>query len=134
MHRLVALALMAVLLVAGCATTPTDGRIRSQVVAALSAHGADQLYDIDNFNVVSGKAQDDGTYRAKVHYDIVLKQGFQHLPHELQQDPKLFKAVLALGGVVARAALSGTPIKAGAHLPVDDEVTLVKGDDGWVLQ
>jgi hypothetical protein len=134
MRRLAPPILILSLLIVACSNVPSEGRIRSQVVAALSAHGADQLYDIQSFKVLSGQKQDDGTYVARVHYEIVLKQGIKTLPKEVLDDPKLIRSALLLGRALARAAIAGTPIKVGAHIPVDDEVTLVKSDNGWILQ
>jgi hypothetical protein len=134
MSRFTAPILLAALLVAGCSGVPSDGRIRSEVVDALQAHGADKLYDIQGFKVVSGHQPDDNTYVASVHFEIVLKQGISHLPKELESDPKLIRTLVVLGAATARAVISGTPIEVGSHIPVDEEVTLVKGDSGWVLQ
>jgi hypothetical protein len=134
MRRLVAPILLAALLVTGCSGTPSDGRIRAEVTEALTAHGADKLYDVQGFKVVSGQQQDSNTYVAKVHYDLVLKRGINRLPKELESDPKLIRTLMVLGAAMARAVISGTPIEVGSHIPVDDEVTLVKGDGGWVLQ
>jgi hypothetical protein len=134
MRRLAPPILLLYLLITACSDVPSEGRIRSQVVAALSAHGADQLYDIQSFRELSGHKQDDGTYVASVHYEIVLKKGITTLPQEVLADPKLIRSALLLGRALARAAIAGTPIQVGSHIPVDDEVTLVKSDDGWILQ
>jgi hypothetical protein len=134
MRRLSGLIMTLCLLVAACSGAPSEDRVRSQVMASLMGHGADQLYDIEGFKVVSGHQADDGTYVAQVHYDLVLKKGVNKLPKELEADPKLIRTVLKLGRALARAVIDGTPIHAGTHIPVDDEVTLVKGEDGWVLQ
>jgi hypothetical protein len=134
MRRLAVPILILCLLAAACSNAPSEGRIRSQVVSRLTAHGADQLYDIEGFRQVSGHPQDDGTYVASVHYEIVLKQGISRLPKELEADPKLIRTMLVVGRAMARAAIAGTPIKVGSHIPVDDEVTLVNQDGSWVLE
>ena len=134
MRRLAGLVVTLCLLVAACSGTPSEERVRSQVVASLTGHGADELFDVEGFKVVGGHQQDDGTYVAQVHYDLVLKKGVNKLPKELEADPKLIRTVLKLGRALARAVINGTPIHAGTHVPVDDEVTLMKGADGWVLQ
>jgi len=134
MSRLAPPLLIFAVLIAACSNAPSESRIRSQVVAALSAHGADQLYGIESFRVLSGQQPNDGTYVARVHYEIVLKKGVSTLPKEVLADPKLIRSALLLGRALARAAIAGTPIKVGSHIPVDDEVTLVKSDDGWILQ
>jgi hypothetical protein len=134
MRRLAAPILLATLLAVGCSGAPSDWRIRSEVVEALTAHGADKLYDIQGFKVMSRRQQDDNTCVADVHYEIVLKQGIKRLPKELESDPRLLRTLVVVGAAMARAMISGTPIEVGSHIPVDDQVTLVKGDDGWVLQ
>lgn len=134
MRRALVPLLILALLAAACSNVPSEWRVRSQVVAALSVHGADQIFDVEDFRVVSGHLQDDGTYVASVHYDFVLKQGIRKLPQDLLADPKLFRPAAALGRALARAVITGTPIKVGAHIPVDDDVTLARREDGWDLQ
>jgi hypothetical protein len=133
MRGRVALLLILCLLAASCSNFPSDWLIRSQVTAALTAHGADELYDIENFKVVGGRPQGDGSYVASVRYDIVLKKGIKDLPNNLAADPRLIGTALKLGRAVAHAAAHGEHVTIGSHIPVQDDVTLVKKDGNWVL-
>jgi hypothetical protein len=121
------------LLAAACSQFPSDGLIRSQVTAALTAHGADELYDIQNFKVVGGRPEGDGSYVASVRYDIVLKKGVKSLPDNLAADPRLIGTALKLARAAAHALVDGKPVTVGSHIPVQDDVTLVKKDGYWVL-
>lgn len=134
MRRLAASIVVLSLLAAACSTLPSEGRVRSQVVAALTVDGLDKIYDIENFQVLSGQMQSDGTYQAKVRYDIVLKKGITSLPRQLEVNPKLVRIVVVLGGALARAALSGKIVMVGTHIPVEQDAILVNEGHGWVFR
>jgi hypothetical protein len=122
-----------------CSNKPSDSTIRS----LLSPPGTDKLYEIEDLKKTNGLQKDDHTYVASVHYNIVFKKGLEDFmsSNGAASSGVSAKDAVLVGYMMGRALAStaagggtlGDIVKAGGHASVDDEITLVKTDNGWQL-
>jgi hypothetical protein len=138
LERLVLMSALA-LLICGCSGKPSDSLIQS----LLSPPGTDKLYEIAHLKKTNGLQKDDHTYVASVHYEVTFKKGIEEFMNSNGTSPAGIapKDGTIVGYVMGRALASsvggptlGEVAKDGNHVAVDDDVTLVKTDNGWQLQ
>ena len=132
MNRTAIVAAMFCLVLCACSKAPSDGKIEQQVVATLTAGGADKLYDVENFRKTNGLQKDDKTYEAQIHYEIVFKKAIDEFMRKMDANP--MQPAGGLGAaymVIGKALAQGARIAPGQRVPVDESVTLLKTDNGW---
>jgi hypothetical protein len=126
--------LMAILFLAGCSGTPGEGAIEKQVAQQLYHNGSDRIYRLDNFEKLRGYEKD-GTYVATVEYDLVFKKSYEQASEEANQrsSGSPLNMIGAGMGLFALKLQYGN-FKAGEVVHRQQQVTLVKTDQGWMLE
>jgi hypothetical protein len=121
-------------LMSACSKAPSDGKIESQVVAALTQGGADKLYDIENFHKTNGLQKDDKTYEAQVHYEVVFKKAIENFTKNIDANPSQSAGTSAVAYMVLGKALAqGAKVEPGGRVSMDETITLQKTDNGWQI-
>ena len=126
--------LLLVLLLAGCSGSPGERTIQRQIAQELYKNGGDQIYRLAHFKKLSGYQKED-LYIAEVEYDLIFKKGYEQAAEELKTESK-GNPLGALGAGVGLFALKLQygDFKAGEVLHQQERVTLVKTDQGWMLE
>jgi len=124
------LALLLLLLLAGCSNKPDEQALRQQVTARLSQQYGDAIFEVVNFKKTNGFPRDDNTYIAEVEYDLRFKVGLEDASKALQpQSGNIFAA----GMQAAALGLTYGDFKAGDVRHRKERVRFVRADKGWLI-
>lgn len=122
--------LLAVVLLAGCSSKPTDEAIRDHVTAKLQQEYRSAIFEVVNFAKVNGIPRDRNTYIAEVEYDLRFKVGLDGAAQALQQAGEgLFSAGLK----AAALGVTYGDFKAGDLRHKKERVRFVRSEKGWLI-
>lgn len=122
--------LLALMLLAGCSSKPTDEAIRQQVTARLQQQYGDAIFEVINFSKVNGIPRDRNTYIAEVEYDLRFKVGLEGATAALQQSSG---SIFAAGMQAAALGMTYGDFKAGDTLHKKERVRFVRAEKGWLI-
>ncbi|MEJ2033266.1 MAG: hypothetical protein P8Y63_09555 [Deltaproteobacteria bacterium] len=126
---------MVLLFLAGCSGSPGEGTIEKQVAQELHNSDRSDIYRINNFEKLSGHYKKDSTYIADVEYDLVFKKSYEQAAEEAKEGSKDNPLnALGSGMDLFTLKLQYGDFKAGEVLHREERVTLVKTDQGWMLE
>ncbi|MFO7592760.1 MAG: hypothetical protein R6X15_01775 [Pseudomonadota bacterium] len=124
------IALLALMLLAGCSSKPTDEEVREQVTGRLEQEYGTPIFEVVNFAKVNGIPRDRNTYFAEVEYDLRFKVGLDKAATALQQEGEnLFTAGLK----AAALGVTYGDFKAGDMLHKKERVRFVRAEKGWLI-
>ncbi len=124
------IALLALLMLAGCSSKPTDEAIREQVTARLLQEYGDAIFEVVNFSKVNGIPRDSNTYIAEVEYDLRFKVGLEGATAALQQNNG---SIFAAGMQAAALGMAYGDFKPGDTLHKKERVRFVRAEKGWLI-
>ena len=122
--------LLALLMLAGCSSKPTDEAIREQVTARLLQEYGDTIFEVVNFSKVNGIPRDRNTYIAEVEYDLRFKVGLEGATAALQKNNG---SIFAAGMRAAALGMAYGDFKAGDTLHKKERVRFVRAEKGWLI-
>jgi len=134
MKRLMYL-IIALLILSGCSGKPSNRDIETQIKANLLEDGGEALFQIENFEKTNGFEKSKNIYIADVKYELVFKKGLDELTDDIKQtsENSVLEAMGAGLGVMALSMKYGN-FKAGHRVPIEDKVTFIKTEKGWLLE
>ncbi len=124
------IALLALVLLAGCSSKPSDDAIREQVTARLQQEYGTTLFEVVNFTKVNGIPRDSNTYIAEVEYDLRFKVGLDRAATVLQQAGE---NIFTAGLKAAALGVTYGDFKAGDTVHKSERVRFVRAEKGWLI-
>lgn len=111
----------------GVGGQPSDQQIESQVRQQVSQ--ASDIWDVANLHKTNGVHNQDGTYTAKVAYDLVFRMSYEDAVAHVQKT----QGNAGLMQVVQPLVQKYGWWKKGFTVHVDDSVTFTKSEKGWII-
>ncbi len=124
------IALLTLILLAGCSSKPSEVEIREQVTTRLQQEYGSTIFEVVNFAKVNGIPRDRNTYIAEVEYDLRFKVSLQEATSALQQEgTNIFTAGLK----AAALGVTYGDFKAGDTMHKKERVRFVRAEKGWLI-
>ncbi len=124
------MALLALMLLAGCSSKPSDQMIEEQVSTRLQQEYGSAIFEVVNFTKVNGIPRDRNTYVAEVEYDLRFKVGLQGATAALQEEGD---SIFSAGLKAAALGVTYGDFKAGDTLHKQERVRFVRAEKGWLI-
>lgn len=124
------LTLLALLVLAGCSSKPSDEAIREQITNRLQQPYGGTIFEVVNFSKVNGIPRDGNNYIAEVEYDLRFKVGLDDAATALKQ---VSDNIFAAGMKAAALGVTYGDFKAGDTQHKKERIPFIRTEKGWLI-
>ena len=129
------LLLMTSLFLVACSQAPAPAELSQILSRHYQRELGPQAVLVRNLKKSGGIKEDDKHYKVDVHYDLVFLKSFDELANDTEQRSRQGQWLKALNDGLGlwQLHLRFGKFKSGDVVKVDQQLTLIKTDDGWDL-
>lgn len=124
------LTLVALLVLTGCSSKPSDEAIRDQVTSRLQQPYGGTVFEVINIRKVNGIPRGSNNYIAEVEYDLHFKVGLDEAGTALKQ---VSDNIFAAGMKAAALGVTYGDFKAGDTQHKKERIPFVRTEKGWLI-